>query len=131
MYKGDGYIHLPNGNYMKYTRVGWDEKTRSLYYNSSKGHVKLWGGIIVENECQALSGVLLKWQFLNIEDRMKEEDIPYRLANTVHDEGVNICNDEDAERVRLIVKEEMSRQAPWCLDLPLNAGVKVSRVYGK
>jgi hypothetical protein len=127
LFKGDGYIHLPNGTFMKYTAVGWDNERRSLYYNSKLGSVKLWGGHLLENVSQALCAVLLKWQLLQLIDRL-----PYlRVALLVHDEVVSVADNDAVEEYKEIIKDIMSTPAPWATGLPLNAAVSHGEYYDK
>lgn len=125
-FRNDGYIHLPNGTYMKYRGVAVDDRG-DMYYNSKNGAVKIWGGYLLENISQALSCVLLKQQFLEMLDTLD----PIRIAATTHDEGVIVANDRDVERFADAVKRIMSTTRPWCEGLPLNADVKTSKVYSK
>lgn len=127
LYKGNGYIHLPNGTYMIYRDVGWDANTRSMYYNSRNGHVKIWGGYLLENVSQALSCVALKQQML----RMMDEIVDVKIAATTHDEVVNLVYEEEAERHARTVHRIMSTPEDWALGLPLNAEVTISKIYSK
>lgn len=45
-FKGDGFIHLPNGTYIRYPSVEYDNETRQMYYQSKSGPVKLYGGLV-------------------------------------------------------------------------------------
>lgn len=125
-YRNDGYIHLPNGTYMKYQQVCVGDDGE-LYYNSKNGAVKVWGGYLLENVAQSLSCVLLKQQFLQMLDTLD----PIRIAATTHDEGVVVVNDQDAEPFAAQVKQIMSTVQPWCEGLPLNADVDISKIYSK
>lgn len=127
LHRGDGYMHLPNGTFMRYKEVGWDSVNRQMYYNSRNGQAKLWGGIITENEVQALSCCLLKWQMLRLVDELPE----FRIANTVHDEVVSVTFKKHAERYREAKQRIMSTGPTWAKGLPLNAKVKVSEIYDK
>ncbi len=127
LFKGDGYIHLPNGTYMKYPTVYVSEDDGELHYVSKNGPVKLWGGYLLENIAQALSCVLLKQQMLRIMDTIPNVVI----ASTTHDEMVNIVFSEEAEAHAATVEHIMSTPEEWALGLPLNADVTVSTVYDK
>lgn len=126
-FKADGYIHLPNGTYIKYTNVGWDETRRSLYYNSKNGVVHLWGGHLLENVSQALCAVLLKEHMLRVMDAC-----PWlRIVLLVHDEMVNVAEDKYVEEYARVVKQTMSTSMDWCPGLPLNAAVSIGEYYDK
>lgn len=124
-FRNDGYMHFPNGTYIKYRQVGTEG--RDIYYNSKNGAVKVWGGYLLENAAQGLSCVLLKQQMLQMIDKLD----PMRLAATTHDEVVLVCNDRDADSFARQVKEIMSTTMPWCPGLPLNADVSTSKIYSK
>jgi DNA polymerase len=126
-FKADGYIHLPNGTYIKYTNVGWDDEKRSLFYNSRNGVVHLWGGHLLENVSQALCAALLKWQMVQMMDAM-----PWlRIALLVHDEVVSVASNETALEYADQIKAIMSTPAPWAVGMPLNAAVKIGDYYDK
>jgi DNA polymerase len=126
-FKSDGYIHLPNGTYIKYPNVHWDEASRQLRYISRNGVVHLWGGHLLENISQALCTVLLKWQMLGIID-----ELPWlRIALLVHDEVVSVAASENAEEYAGVIKRVMSTPAPWATGLPLNAAVSIGDYYDK
>lgn len=126
-FKADGYMHMPNGTYQKYPQVGFDPHNNNLYYNSRNGAVKLWGGILTENEDQGLSCALLKQQMLWMTDQLPE----LRICLLVHDETVCLVPEELADEYAVKVQKIMSTAADWCPDLPLNADVKVCKVYDK
>lgn len=127
LFKGDGYMHLPNGTYMKYPGIYVDENTGDLYYRSKNGAVKIWGGYLLENACQALSCVLLKEQMLQIIDTIGE----IRICATTHDEILALVARERMEEHAETVKEIMSTTSPWCPGLPLNADVETNFFYSK
>jgi len=125
---GNGYIHLPNGTYMKYPRVYVDADNGELHYVSKNGPVKVWGGYLLENIAQALSCVLLKQQMLRCIDTIPHDVV---VASTTHDEMVLVTYEETAEEVAAAVKRIMSTPEEWSQGLPLNASVDVSAVYDK
>lgn len=127
LFKGDGYIHLPNGTYMKYPQVGWDPNSSRMYYNSRNGATGMWGGYLTENEAQALSCVLLKQQMLRMVDQIDQ----MRIVATTHDEVVLVVREDDADEVASAVKRIMSTPEEWAKGIPLNADVKVSDIYDK
>lgn len=123
----DGYIHLPNGTFIKYPNVGWDENERKIYYNSRNGTVHLWGGHILENVSQALCAALLKYHMCEIMDRLPW----YRMVLLVHDEIVGLAEEAAAAEYARVVQEIMSIPAPWATGLPLNADVDIGKFYSK
>lgn len=121
------YIHLPNGTFMTYRNVGWDENERKIFYNSRNGCVHLWGGHILENISQALCTVLLKYHMNQISDALPWN----RIALLVHDEIVSVAPREIAQEYAATIKKIMSSPAPWAEGLVLNAAVKVGEYYDK
>ena len=127
-YRADGYMHLPNGTYMKYPNVGIDNDG-DFFYMSRLGSTRLWGGILLENACQALCCVLLKKQMLTILDDPRMEYL--RMANTVHDEILGVTYRDLADEYLRLMSWHMSQQDVWCPDIPLNAAGKVAYRYEK
>lgn len=125
--RNDGYVHLPNGTFLKYRNVHWSESERSLAYMSKNGPTKLWGGYMLENVTQALCCALLKHQMLQMIDEM-----PWlRLVLLVHDEVVSLAENDKVEEYAERIKQIMSTPAPWCADLPLNAATNYGEYYDK
>lgn len=125
-----GYIHLPNGTFMKYPDIGWDAargRNGSMYYNGRNGATHIWGGYLLENVSQALCCALLKYHMIQIMD-----ELPWLfIALLVHDELVGLAADELVEEYVPRVKAIMSTPAPWCKGLPLNASGGAGEYYDK
>lgn len=128
-FKSDGYIHLPNGTFMKYTNVNVNPDDGSFGYESRMGWTRLWGGILLENVCQALCCALLKKQMLTMVDDPRLEYL--RIANTVHDECLGVTYEDLADESFKLMRWHMSQTADWCPDIPLNAAGKISDEYEK
>lgn len=127
-YRSDGYMHLPNGTYMKYPNVNVDE-SGDFYYMSRLGSTRLWGGILLENACQALCCVLLKKQMRTMLD---DDRLQYmRMANTVHDEILAVAYEDEADETLELMRWHMSQPDVWCPDIPLNAAGVVANEYKK
>lgn len=127
-FKDDGYIHFPNGTFMKYQNVQYDRAQRSLVYVSKNGPVKLWGGHLLENVSQGLCCALLKWHMIRIMDELGPE---FFLALTVHDELVGVCDEKDADRIVQTVRDIMSTTPDYLHGLPLNAAAAHGDCYEK
>lgn len=126
-FKDDGYIHLPNGTFLKYPNAGRDELNGNLFYTSRNGYVKLWGGHLLENVSQALCAALLKHHMIRVMDELPM----LRIVLLVHDEMVSLAKTDVAQEYAERVKEIMSVPVDWCADMPLNAAVKVGDYYDK
>lgn len=127
-FKDDGYIHFPNGTFMKYTNAHYSEKEGSLVYVSKNGPVKLWGGHMLENVSQGLCCALLKWHMIQIMDAIGPD---FFLALTVHDELVGLCGEDEAERITRMIREIMSTTPDYLQGLPLNAAAAYGDCYEK
>lgn len=125
--KRGGYIHFPNGLYIFYPDVQWDEDERQMKYIARNGPVKLYGGILTENIDQGLSRVVLGEQALVMVDEMPD----IRVATTTHDEVLNVVPIRKAKRYAANVHRIMSTTPEWAEGLPLNADTQISRIYEK
>lgn len=125
--KRGGYMHGPNGSYVFYPHIYYDEDERQMCYVSRNGKVRLYGGILTENRIQYLARLALGAQMI----QMQEELECVRLATSTHDEVVVVCAEEDADRVSSRVHQIMSTTPWWAKGLPLNADTKVSPIYNK
>lgn len=126
-FKGDGFMHLPNGTYLRYPSVEYDSETRQMYYQSKDGPIKLYGGLITENKIQALARCVLVEQMLRMED-----ELPYmRIASTTHDEVLLVAPEDKALDCEKAVKAIMSTTPSWAKGLPLNAATDVHPYYNK
>ena len=87
---------------------------------------KLYGAKLLENLCQALDRVIVFGAALRLRRRLA----PYTLALQAHDENVFCVRQEHAGEAQRIMLEEMTRQPPWALTLPLAAESKQGPNYG-
>jgi hypothetical protein len=124
---GTGYIHMPNGTYIRYPGARYDAEMQQLYYISKNGRTDIWGGHLLENVSQALCCALLKHHMIQILDEMPD----LRMVLLVHDEIVSLAEEDVAEERATRIKEIMSVPAPWAQGLPLNADVKIGDYYDK
>lgn len=130
-YKGDGFMHLPGGTYVRYPRVGYDPDSGQMFCKRGNADIKLWGGILVENRIQALARKLLVWNILEIERCAHEAGIDHRWVGTTHDELMYVVGKSYAQEFGKIVKEVMCSVPPWAEGLPVDAKVEVSPNYSK
>ena len=111
---------LPNKLVLGYTDLRKDGDEYS--YASRRGRVKIYGGKIVENLCQALARCIIGEQMLRISKK-------YRVALTVHDAVMVVVKDEDKEDAMRYVAECMSWRPSWAQDLPLACEIGVGKTY--
>lgn len=118
---------LPSGLPLKYMDLrvtDVDERGRPQYiYSTRKGVVRIYGGKVVENLCQALARCVIGEQMLRIAKR-------YKVVLTVHDAVACIVPIEEKEVAAAYVQECMRWRPEWAQTLPLNCEVKYGDSYG-
>ena len=118
---------LPSGiplKYMDLRGADVDERGRPQYiYSTRRGVVRIYGGKVVENLCQALARCVVGEQMLRIAKR-------YKVVLTVHDAVACIAKEEEADEAAKYVQECMRWRPKWAETLPLNCEVKVGKSYG-
>lgn len=134
-FKGRGATYLPNGLTMRYDRLQVDEEGMSYaskYRVLRNGEIseerqRLYGGIIVENNTQALARQVIAYQMLDIVDALPRA----RIAMSTHDEVVLVVPDRSVAKALKSVTEIMSTPPAWAPDLPIAVEVHASKRYDK
>ena len=118
-------ITLPSGLHIQYPgleRVWADGKPQWTY--QSKGMTtKVYGGLTVENFCQAVARCIVGEQMLKISSR-------YKVVLTVHDAIACIAPVDEAKEARRFVEECMSWRPTWAQGLPLACESGMGASYG-
>jgi len=117
---------LPNGLWQRYDGLTkqMDETGKEEYvYPTRRGTVKIYGGKIVENICQALARCVIAEQLVNINKK-------YKVVLTVHDAVACIAKKEVAEEARDYVEQCMRATPKWAVGLPLNCESGMGESYG-
>ena len=122
---GDLGILLPNGLYQRYPNL---RKIKSAdgdqyVYDSRRGAVKIYGGKLVENICQALARCIIGEQMLRIAKK-------YRPVLTVHDAVACIAPEEEVKEAVAYVEECMRWTPDWAAGLPVNCEAGYGKTYG-
>lgn len=130
--RGDlGLVTLPNGTCLRYDGFEVDEENNMSYISEARGRNvfrnKLYGGLIVENLCQALSRALLAEQIVNISKKLPKAHI----ATCTHDEVVIVVESGRAKVCEMKVVEIMSKTPAWCKGLPLSVKAETKSIYDK
>jgi DNA polymerase I-like protein with 3'-5' exonuclease and polymerase domains len=118
---------LPSGLWQKYEGL---QKTTDAYgkehyeYKTRKGLVKIYGGKVVENLCQAVARCVIAEQMIKINKK-------YKVVLTVHDAVACVAPKEEAQEAVKYVEECMRWRPSWCADLPLNCEVGYGENYGE
>lgn len=118
---------LPSGlplKYMDLRAIDVDDRGRRQYiYSTRRGIVRIYGGKVVENICQALARCVIGEQMLRIAKR-------YKVVLTVHDAVACIAPESEWREACLFVQESMRWRPIWAATLPLNCEVKFGKSYG-
>lgn len=117
---------LPNGLWQRYEGLTkqMDETGKEQYvYPTRRGTVKIYGGKIVENICQALARCVIAEQLVKINSK-------YKVVLTVHDAVACIAKKEIAHQARDYVEQCMRATPKWAVGLPLNCESGMGESYG-
>jgi DNA polymerase len=113
---------LPSGLYLNYPDLQKDDENQ-YSYASRRGRIKIYGGKVVENLCQALARCIIGEQMLRIAKR-------YRVALTVHDAVMAVVKQEEKNEAMLYIDECMKWRPKWAQELPLACELGVGQSYG-
>jgi len=119
-------LTLPSGLHIQYPGlrvVTNEEGKREMVYYSKGLPVRIYGGKVVENICQAVARQIVAEQMLRISKR-------YKVVLTVHDAVAVIAREEEAVAARTYVEECMSWNPKWAAGLPLACESGVGATYG-
>jgi len=117
----NGFL-LPSGLYLNYSDLQQDSEGQ-FSYASRRGRIKIYGGKVVENLCQALARCIIGEQMLRIAKR-------YRVALTVHDAVMAIVREEEQDNAMVYIDECMKWRPKWAQELPLTCELGVGTSYG-
>ena len=122
----DKGLTLPNGLHIQYPdlRVHTDKDgKRELIYTSKGLPVRIYGGKVVENVCQAVARQIVAEQMLRVSKR-------YRVVLTVHDAVAIIAPESEAKEAQAYLEECMSWNPRWATGLPLSCESGMGASYG-
>jgi len=114
-------LKLPNDLFIRYNNLRLEDG--SYVYDSRKGTIKLWGGVVTENVIQALARIVVGQQMLKIPDA-------WRLVLTVHYAAVITAPDDEVEEAVKCITEIMSTPPDWAKNLPVACEAKFAKRYG-
>lgn len=114
-------FHLPSGLFLNYPDLKKDSEEQ-FSYASRRGRIKIYGGKIVENLCQALARCVIGEQML----RMSKK---YKVALTVHDAVMVVVKEEERDEAIKYVAECMSWRPKWADTLPLACEIGAGKNY--
>lgn len=113
---------LPSGLYLNYPDLQCDSDGQ-YSYSSRRGRIKIYGGKVVENVCQALARCVIGEQMLRISKR-------YKVALTVHDAVMAVVPEEQRDEAMVYINECMRWRPKWAQELPLACELGVGKSYG-
>jgi len=117
---------LPSGLWQRYHGLQKTDTDAGVQYTYSTrtGQVKIYGGKVVENICQAVARCVIAEQMLRIGKR-------YKVVLTVHDAIACIAPEAEADEALRYVEECMRWRPAWAETLPLNCEVGMGANYGE
>tara|TARA_R110000868_G_scaffold125254_4_gene330926 strand:- start:1869 stop:3764 length:1896 start_codon:yes stop_codon:yes gene_type:complete len=119
-------LTLPSGLHIQYpglrAHIG-DAGKRELVYTSKGLPVRIYGGKVVENVCQAVARQVVAEQMLRVAKR-------YKVVLTVHDAIAIIAKKEEAAEAQAYLEECMSWNPKWATGLPLACESGMGESYG-
>ena len=113
---------LPSGLFLNYPDLQRDSDNQ-FSYASRRGRIKIYGGKVVENVCQALARCVIGEQMLRIAKR-------YKVALTVHDAVMAVVPEDETKSAMLYIDECMKWRPKWAQELPLACELGVGKSYG-
>ena len=119
-------LTLPSGLHIQYPGlrvVTNEEGKREMVYYSKGLPVRIYGGKVVENICQAVARQIVAEQMLRIAKR-------HKVVLTVHDAVAVIAREDEAAAARAYVEECMSWNPKWATGLPLACESGMGATYG-
>lgn len=137
----EGEIRLPSGRKLTYPGLHWgtdDEGRRQAYFDrhmifskARKGQrqrVKVWHGLLVENDTQAVARDVVFWQAR----RFAESGVgTWQVVWMTHDEVVAVVPDEAAEDCAECLLHSLRQVPPWAKGLPTDGEVHIVKRYGE
>lgn len=119
-------FRLPSGLWQRYEGLEkvYDSEGKEQYqYKTRKGVVKIYGGKVVENLCQAVARCVIADQMTRIAKR-------YKVVLTVHDAVACIAPVAEAKEAQEYVETCMRWRPDWAATLPLNCESGIGENYG-
>lgn len=113
---------LPSGLYLNYKDL--QEGEDGYTYASRRGRIKIYGGKVVENVCQALARCVIGEQMIKISRK-------YKVALTVHDAVMAVVKKEEKDEALAYIQECMTWRPSWAQTLPLACEIGVGKSYGE
>lgn len=122
VFLGESGFVLPNNVLLEYPDL--KQEHGEFTYRARRMRVKIYGGKVVENICQAVARCIIACQMGWISEH-------YKVALTVHDSLVCVVKDEEVEEARQFIEECMREAPEWAKGLPLDCESGIGKSYGE
>ena len=108
-----------------YSRRRWLPELKSSNFN-----MRSFGERVALNmPIQGTAADIIKLAMIRVDERLRAEKLAARLVLQVHDELIVECPENEAERVRDLLKEEMEGVA--ALSVPLLAEAQIGKTWAE
>ena len=122
VFLGESGFVLPNNVLLEYPNL--KQEQGDFTYRARRMEVRIYGGKVVENICQAVARCIIACQMGWISEH-------YKVALTVHDSLVCVVKDEEVEEARQFIEECMREAPEWAEGLPLDCESGIGKSYGE
>ena len=122
VFLGESGFVLPNNVLLEYPNL--KQEHGEFSYRARRMDVRIYGGKVVENICQAVARCIIACQMGWISEH-------YKVALTVHDSLVCVVKDEEVEEARRFIEECMREAPEWAEGLPLDCESGIGKSYGE
>lgn len=122
IFLGESGFVLPNKVLLEYPNL--KQERGEFTYRARRMDVRIYGGKVVENICQAVARCIIACQMGWISEH-------YKVALTVHDSLVCVVKDEEVEEARQFIEECMRKAPDWAEGLPLDCESGIGKSYGE
>lgn len=123
-------LDLPSGLTLRYPELAVHEVVTGNsnfriehIYKTRKGPVRIYGGKVVENVCQALARCAIGEQMLRVAKR-------YKVVLTVHDAVACVVREEERDEAIKYMNQCMRWRPEWAKTLPLACEIGAGKSYG-
>ena len=122
VFLGESGFVLPNNVLLEYPKL--KQEHGEFSYRARRMDVRIYGGKVVENICQAVARCIIACQMGWISEH-------YKVALTVHDSLVCVVKDEEVEEATQFIEECMREEPEWAEGLPLDCESGIGKSYGE
>jgi DNA polymerase len=122
VFLGESGFVLPNNVLLEYPKL--KQEHGEFTYRARRMDVRIYGGKVVENICQAIARCIIAYQMMRISEY-------YKVALTVHDSLVCVVKNEEVEEAREFIEDCMRETPDWAKGLPLDCESGIGKSYGE